>query len=118
MTALPGDDPRQQPEQRAGVRAVDRRIRRAQAPQPDAVHAQLLVAELLDLDAERAHRVDGRHRVGGAPESLHVRLPLAEPAEQDGAVRDRLVPGHGNVPDDRDSRFDLHSIALSRSCVP
>ncbi len=75
-------------------------------------------SQLLDLDAERAHRVHGRHRVLGAPEALDVRLPLSETAEEHGAVRDRLVPGHGNVPDDRDSRFDLHAISLSRSCVP
>ena len=89
----------------------------AQAAQAETVHDQLVVAELLDLDAERAHRVHRRHRVLRAAEALNVRLALADAAEHDRAVRDRLVAGHGDVTDDRDGRIDLH-LTLSRSCVP
>ena len=43
------------------------------------------------------------------PKPVHVRLALAERAEQHGAVRDRLVAGHGDVPDELHRRLDLHS---------
>ena len=79
------------------------------------MHDELVVGDVLDLDAERAHRVDRRLRVAGAAEAVHARLALAERADQDGAVRDRLVPGHGDVPDERSSGLDPH---VNRSCVP
>jgi hypothetical protein len=64
------------------------------------VHRQLVLRHVVDLNAERTHRVDRRLRVAGAEEAAYVRLPLAERAEQNGAVRDRFVAGHCDVPAD------------------
>ena len=93
--------------------AVDRAG--AQTAQADAVHDELVVGDVLDLDAERAHRVHRRLRVAGAAEAVHARLALAERADQHGAVRDRLVPGHDDVPDERPRQARPH---VNRSCGP
>ena len=87
------------PHQRAGVAAVDR-ARRAGPRRPTPCTTSSSSATSSTSDAERAHRVDRRLRVAGAAEAVHVRLALAERAEQHGAVRDRLVAGHGDVPDE------------------
>ena len=63
---------------------------------------------LVHRDAERPHGRDRRLRVGRAAEARDARLALADRAEQDGAVRDRLVPGHGDMPDQRGCRLDAH----------
>jgi hypothetical protein len=54
------------------------------------------------------HCVHGRLRVAGAAEAVDAGLPLAERTDQDGTVRNRLVPGHDDVPDQRSSRFYAH----------
>ena len=69
---------------------------------------EVIVGDVLDLDAESTHAIDRGLRVAGAAEAVDLRLPLAEPADQDGAVRDRLVAGHDHVPHERSSRFDPH----------
>ena len=103
---LPGDDPGQQAEQCAGVAGGDRP--RLQAAQSDTVDDELVVGDVVDLDAERAHGVDRRLGVGRAAEAEHARLPLADRAEQDAAVRDRLVARHDRVADQRRRRVDFH----------
>ena len=70
---------------------------------------ELIVGRFLDLDAERAHGGDRRLGVRRTPESVHERLVLAERADQGGTVGDRLVAGHGDVPDQRSGGLDLHS---------
>ena len=114
---LPRQHAGKEADQGAGVRAVDGVVRRAQSPKADTVDEELVVAELLHLDAERTHRVHGRHRVVRPAEALNVGRPLGDAAEHDGPVRDRLVAGHGDVTDDCDGGVDLH-LSLSRSCVP
>jgi hypothetical protein len=106
-SALRDEDTEQEPHQGAGVRAVDGSG--FEAAQADAVDDELVLSDLVDARAERAHRRDGRHRVGGAPEADDARLAFADRAEEDGAVRDRLVAGNLHVPDERCGRLDLHS---------
>ncbi len=92
---LAGEHACEEAHQRARVLAVDRAA--LQAAEADAVDAKVVVSFFLHFRAEGAHRLDGRHRVGGAAEAAHERLPFADRAEEDGAVRDRLVAGHGDV---------------------
>ncbi len=113
LAVLPGEDAGTEAHERARVAAVDRAG--PQAAQADAPDDEVVVGDVLDLGAERAHRVDRRLRVARAAEAVHARLPLAERADQDGAVRDRLVPGHDDVPDERSSGLYAH---VSRSCAP
>ncbi len=105
---LAGEDAREQARERAGVRAVDRPVRGAQPAQPDALDAELVVRGLLDHDAERAHCAERRLGVGRAPEAADAGLALRESAEQDGPVRDRLVPGDGDVARQRSRGQDPH----------
>ena len=76
--------------------------------QPDPEHAQDVDVLLHDLDAERANRGDRRLRVRRPAEARDARLPLADGADQDGAVRDRLVARHCDVPDQRGNGLDAH----------
>ena len=69
----------------------------------------------VDLDAERAHGVDRRLGVGGAPEAADPALALGDRAEQHRAVRDRLVARDG---DGADERGPARSSAASRSACP
>ena len=108
---LPGEDSREEPHQRARVAGVDGGIRLLQSAEPDAVDDELVVREVVYLDAERADGVDRRLRVGGASEAAHVRLALGERPDEDAAVGDGLVPGHGDVPGERPSRLDSRSHA-------
>ena len=87
--------------------------RRPRRPTP--LHDELVVGHVLDLGPERAHRVDRRLGIARTAEAVHVRLALAERADQDGAVRDRLVAGHDDVPDQRSGGLYPH---VNRSCVP
>jgi len=72
------------------------------------VDDQLVVTDLVDTNPQCAHRVHRRHRVAAAAEAAHGRLPLAERAEHHGAVRDRLVPGHGHMSDQGNRRLGAH----------
>ena len=69
---------------------------------------QLVVGEVFDLDAERPDRVDARLRVPCAAEAEDVRVAFGDRSEQHRAVRDGLVAGHGDVPDERGGRIDPH----------
>ena len=100
LTGLPGEDAGDQADERPGVRAVDRASRRTEAAEALAEHAERLGAVLVDVDAERAHRSDRRLGVRRAAEPRDARLAVADRAEQDGAVRDRLVTRNGNVTDE------------------
>ena len=113
--ALSGEDAGEQPHQRARVAATDWSVGRRQPTQPDAVHHELVVGGLVHLDAEAADGGDRRLGVGRAPESLHVRLVLAERTDQHGAVRDRLVTGDGDVSDQGSRRLDLHSSSTAET---
>ena len=113
LAVLPREDAGEQAHQRPRVATVDRAG--AQAAQAGAVHDELVVGDVLDLDAERPHRVDGRLRVAGAAEAVHARLALAERADQDGAVGDRLVAGHDDVADQATAGS---TACVNRSCVP
>ena len=105
---LAGDEAGEQAHERARVAAVDRRVGRAQPAEPDAAHAHDVVAVFDDLDPERANRRDGRLRVGGAPEAGDQRLPLAHRPDENGAMRERLVARHAEVPDESRDGFDAH----------
>ena len=104
--ALAGEQAGEETEQRARVRAVDRLRRRLEAAEPDAADAERVDVVLGDLGSERADGANRRLGVPRAPEAAHRRLALADPAEQDGAVRDRLVAGDGDVAGDRAGRLD------------
>ena len=102
---LEGEQPDDQPRERAGVAAVDRGD--CSPRRPSAVHDEL-VAVVVDLGAERAHRGERRLGVARAAEAAHDGLAVGDGAEQQRPVRDRLVAGHGEVPVERDGRLDLH----------
>jgi hypothetical protein len=89
----------------------------SKSPKTDAVHDEIVVCDVLDLDAERARPIHGGLCVAGATEAAYVGLALGERADQDGTVRDRLVAGHDDMPDESGGWLDPHA-AVSRSCVP
>ena len=68
------------------------------------------VVVLVDRGAERARprRSSTRCRPERPKPAIRVSA-LADRAEQHRAMRDRLVPGHRDVPRDRGGRLDLHS---------
>ena len=70
------------------------------------------------VDAERAHSRDRRLGVARAAEAADRRLPFADRAEEDGAVRDRLVSGNGDVAAQRRGRLDLHSASTGETTTP
>ena len=111
---LAGEQAGQQAHQRAGVAAVDRRVRRAQPAQAGAGDAQRRRVVLVDLGrrARGPPRSSTRCRRSGRSRGSRV-SPSATAAEQDGAVRDRLVAGHGDVARERGGRLDPHDSSSS-----
>ena len=103
------EDAGQQAQEGSRVAAIDRVAGRAQSPQADSVHDELVVRFLVNRDTERADRVERRLGVARAPELAHARLAVRQCADEERAVGDRLVPGNGYVPDERAGRLDLHS---------
>jgi hypothetical protein len=81
LAVLPGQDPGDQAKERARVAAVDRLAGRAEASEPDPVHAQPVGLVLVDPHSERAHCMDGRLRVAGASEVRDRRLAVGDRAE-------------------------------------
>ncbi len=79
---LTGEQAAGEPQDGACVAAVDRRPRRTQAAQADALHANVVVAVVGHLDAAGAHDVDRRERVGGSPEAANAALPVCDRGEQ------------------------------------
>ena len=69
----------------------------------------------LHLGPERAHPRGGRERVGGGAEAREAALPVRDGAEEERAVGDRLVAGHGEVAAKRDGRIDRERHAYSSS---
>ena len=100
LTVLSGEDAGDQPDERPGVRAVDRPPRRAQPTEALPEHAERVGAVLVDVDPEGAHRRDRRLGVRGAAEARDVRLAVADRADQHRAVRDRLVARNRDVADE------------------
>jgi hypothetical protein len=115
---VPREDPREQAHERPRVPGVDRLGRRAQPAQPPTLHDELVDVRLVDLDAERAHRVHGRLGVARPPEALHVHRAVRDRPEQHRAVRDRLVAGHDDVALERAGRCDLHSATTGETTTP
>ena len=118
---LPGEDPGEQPDERAGVRAVDRPRRGGEPREPLPAHEERVRTVLLDLDPEGAYRGDRRLGVRGAPETRDAGLVVADRPEQDRAVGDRLVPRDGDVPDEPRDGLDLegaHSSSTGAATTP
>ncbi len=104
---LTGEDPRDQPNERPGIRAVDRSPGRDEAVQPFPEDPQRVPAPCsYTVDPERAHRRDGGLGVRRAAEPRDARLAVADRADQHRAVRDRLVARDGDVPDEPRHRLD------------
>src|SRR6185503_6915983 len=78
---------------RARVSALERPGRGAQAVEPHAVHARLPVAQRVDAHAEIAERLHGAPVVLATGEAADLDGAVAERAEKDRAVPDRLVAG-------------------------
>ena len=115
---LPREHAGKEADQRAGVRAVDRAVRRAQsrAGRRRATRSSSSPSSSTSTPSARIActvAIVSSER----PKPVTCVVALGDAAEHDGAVRDRLVAGHGDVTDDRDGRIDLH-LSLSRSCVP
>ena len=82
----------------------------AQAAQADAVDDERVDVLLVDLDAERAHDAERRLGVAASGRSDDTtRLALAERADQQRAVRDRLVAGDADVAVDARDRLNPES---------
>ncbi len=88
---LRGQPARQQPQQRAGVADVDRRVRLA-APRAARCRARRCSSSCdLHERSQRAHGVERRVGVGGVQIALDPHRLGGHRAEQRGAMRDRLV---------------------------
>jgi len=112
LPGLPGQDAGQQADERAGVAAVDRAVRRAQAPQTDARDPQDFRTLLLDVDSQRSNGADRRLGVLGAAEAANDGLAVADRPDQDGPVGDRLVTWHRHRAAQADRRrHERHRIA-------
>ncbi len=103
--SLAREDAADQTHERAGVGAVDRAAGRPETVQAPPEDAQRVDVVLVDVDTEGAHRGHRGLGVGGAAEARDPRLAVAERRDQDGAVRDRLVPGDTQVPDEPRDRL-------------
>ena len=105
---LPREEAGEEPHRRPRVGAVDRRPGLAEPAQTDSLDPDRVDVVLVHGHPEPAQRRHRRLRIAGAPEAADERLPVADPADHQGSMRDRLVPGHGDVPDERRGRLDLH----------
>ena len=110
--------PAEQADEGAGVRTVDRPARRDEPAQALAEDVQRVVVVLVDRDPEGADGLDRRLGVGRAAEARDAGLAVAERAEQHGPVRDRLVSGDGDVPDEAGERLDPHSSITGATTTP
>src|SRR5262249_39460848 len=81
----------------AGIAEVEHAMRFAEAPDADAVNAPLAFGHALALGAQRAHRLAGVEYVLAFEQPGYAGLPDRERAEDEGAVRDRLVAGHARA---------------------
>ena len=112
--AAPG--PRGSP--RGAARACPRSRSRSGHPPPAGPEGRLRARARVSTSGSSTatpsapHGRDRRLRVRRAPEARDSRLALADRAEQDGPVRDRLVPGDGDVPDQRGCRLDAHWLCV------
>ena len=88
----PGQEAQQEADRRPRVAAVERLGRFVQPGEPDAGDARLTGLEL-DVDAERPQRRRRRQVVAPVPEAARLDDTVAERAEQQRAVGDRLVTG-------------------------
>jgi hypothetical protein len=104
LAGLAGQDAWQEPHEGAGVVHVDALGGRAQTAQADAADPQRVGCRLLDLDAERPHRLDGRHGVRRRAEALDRDLAVAQRRHHHRPVADRLVARHGQLAGDRAGR--------------
>ena len=95
--ALPRQQARQQPHGCARIVAAQHAARLLQAVDAAPVDDQFSRRRLLDLDAQRAHDVDGRQAVRAVEKMLNARFALGQRGEHDGAVRDGFVAGNGAV---------------------
>jgi hypothetical protein len=111
---LPDEQPGQEPHHRAGVPAVDWDTWGLKPAEAHPAHAHCLPFHL-DLHPERAHPGGGRERVGGSAEAREEALPVRNGAEQERAVGDRLVAGHGEVAAKGDGRLHVQRHAYSSS---
>ena len=106
--AVPREDAREQPHEGSCVPAVDRRVRHTETAEADAVDGERVDVLLDDLGAERAHRRDRRLRVRRAPEPGDLGGAVADRADHDRPVRDRLVSRDGHVPFQGRHGLDAH----------
>jgi hypothetical protein len=111
---LPDEQPGQEPNQRAGVPAVDRDTGGPKPAEAHPAHAHCVPVHL-HFGPERAHPGGGRERVGGSAEAREAALPVRDSAEQERAVGDRLVAGHGEVAAKGDGRLHVQRHAYSSS---
>ena len=118
LPLLAREDPGEEADEGARVGAVDRPAGSDEPSQALAEDVQRVLAVLVDGDPEGANRLDRRLGVGRAAEAGDARLAVADRAEQDRAVGDRLVAGHGDVPDEARDRLDPHSSITGATTTP
>src|SRR2546423_338797 len=107
-TGLAREKPGQEPHRRSGIRAVDRRARLAETAQADPFDSNRVDVVLVHGDPECPQCGHGRLGVARSPEVPDERLPLADPADHQRPVRDRLVAGDGDVANQCRGGLDLH----------
>src|SRR4051794_9780602 len=118
LPVLAREDSREEPDEGARVRAIDRPPGRDEPVQALAEDVQRVLVVLVDRDPERTDCGDRRLGVGRAAESGDARLAVAQRAEQDRAVRDRLVSGNCDVTDEASDRLDPHSSITGATTTP
>ena len=115
LPVLEGEQSDDQARERAGVAAVDLGADcRPRRPAPCTTSSS---PSLVDLDAERAHGGERRQGVAGAPEAADARLAVRDGAEEQRAVRDRLVARHGEVPVEPGRGLNLSSITAETTTL-
>ena len=110
-TLLAGEDPGQEPHQRAGVAAVDWLLRRDKAAETAAEDTQRVRIRLVDPDPQRSDCGDRRLGVVRATETGNSGLAFGDRSEQHRTVGERLVSGDADVAVNSRCGRDLHPAA-------
>ena len=95
----------EEPEQRAGVTAVDWTTGRAQSAQADALDPDRARARLAHRSAERGYGVERRVGIGGVPEAADLADSIGDRGQKRRPLAEALDARYGDVADQRRRRL-------------
>ena len=98
---MAADHAHHQPRAGAGVAEIERVARRENRADAEAADAPAPLADPLDAGAERAAGFAGAQHVVAFEQALDRGFAAAQQAEDEGAMRDRLVAGRAGAPSER-----------------